>query len=124
MDFPQVDSWISEQRDGMGRHQYLPPRLAIHPRHETGKAGHQSVVKARLRLLQKQRATLLRECLEQSRQSERSVGESRLRLSRRLGAPVLVVGVQVPIAGQIPVELELLELRNCGSEGFLDPLQA
>ena len=38
MDFPQVDSAVPEQGDGMGRHQHLSSRLAIHPRHETGKA--------------------------------------------------------------------------------------
>ena len=81
-------------------------------------------VKAELGLLEQQRTALLGERPEQPEQPQRPVRERRLVLSRRLGAPVLVVGVQVPVAGQIPVELELLELRDRGSQSFLDLLQS
>ena len=64
MYFPQIDSRISKQSDRMRRHQHLPSRLAIHPCHETGKAGDQCVVETEFRLLEKQGATLLRECPE------------------------------------------------------------
>ena len=59
MDLTQVDARVAEQRNGMGRHQHLPPRRSVHPRHETGEAGNQGVVKTQLRLFQEQRAAWL-----------------------------------------------------------------
>lgn len=59
MDLTRVDTRVPKQRNGMGRHQHLPPRRSVHPRHETGETRNQGVVKTRLRLLQEQRAAWL-----------------------------------------------------------------